>query len=130
VHVAVGAALIAVISLLNLDGGSTPIRRTGAVPIQLQALVERVVVAAGGRVLLDGCTMMGNVNLGVTCKAEGLYQTTLSDSLLKAGWQPTPGPPLASGRVHAAFVLGDEHLSFDAGREGEVVLVSARKRKP
>lgn len=130
VYVPIGAVLIAVVSLLNLDGGRTPVLPTGAMATQLQAVIERVVVAAGGRMLPGECAMMGNVNLGVTCKAEGLHQESLSATLLRTGWQPAQGPPLASGGVHGAFVLGDERLSFDADHEGKVTLISARKRKP
>ena len=74
--------------------------------------------------------MMGNVNLGVTCKVDGLSRAALREALSRDGWQPTQGPPLASEDEHGAFVRGGDYLSFESGSEGAVRLVSARKRKP
>lgn len=106
-----------------------PVRPAGVAALRLQAMIEQTVASVGGRVSSAGCTMMGNVNLGVTCKVDGLSRAALREALLKEGWQPTPGPPLASEDKHSAFVREGDHLSFDSSSEGVVRLVSARQRK-
>lgn len=128
VYLMIGAVVIVGLVFFSF-GRSDPIRPVGPVPMQLQALIERIVIIGGGRVLPDGCTMMGNVNIGVTCKVEAVRHAALREALMKDGWQPTPGPPLADDE-HGSFVRGDEYLSFDSNRERGVLLVSARKRKP
>jgi hypothetical protein len=129
VYLAIGVVLTVGIAVLSA-GRNDPVRPTGTLPTQLQTFIERLVISNGGRVSSQGCTMMGNVNLGVTCKVEGLRFGALRDALLRDGWQTTPGPPLAADDEHGAFVRGDEYLSFDSNREKGVLLVSARKRKP
>lgn len=128
-YLGVGVVLIAGVAIL-VFGRTEPVRPAGAVPTQMEVLIEQIAVANGGRILPGGCTMMGNINLGVTCKVEGLRQASLREALLKDGWQPTSGPPLASAEEHAAFVRGDDHIAFDSNRERGVVLISARKRRP
>ena len=127
-YLVIGVALIGTLMFLSF-GRDNPIRPAGPVPMQLQSLVERIVASSGGQVSPDGCTMMGNINLGVTCKVQGVRNNTLREALLKDGWQLTSGPPLAA-EDHGAFVRGDEYMSFDGSPERGVLLVSARKRKP
>lgn len=126
----IGAALIVGGAVLNLVRDDEPIRPAGRVPLKLQELIEQVVAAGGGRVSPEGCTMIGNLNLGVTCRAAGINQAMLTDTLAKMGWQPTSGPPLAAEGETGAFVRGDEYLEFAVSRERSVVLVSARMRRP
>lgn len=126
----IGAALIVGGAVLNLVRDDEPIRSAGRVPLKLQELIEQVVAAGGGRVSPEGCTMIGNLNLGATCRAAGINQAMLTDTLAKMGWQPTSGPPLAAEGETGAFVRGDEYLEFAVSRERSVVLVSARMRRP
>lgn len=126
----IGAALIVGSAVLNLVRNHEPTRPAGRVPLKLQELIEKVVAAGGGRVSPEGCTMMGNLNLGVTCKAVGINQAMLADTLAKMGWQPTSGPPLAAEGETGAFVRGDEYLEFTVNRDRSALLVGARMRRP
>lgn len=124
----IGIVIVAGIAIL-IFGSTKTVRPAGEAPMRMQLLIEEIAASNGGRVLPKACTMMGNINLGVSCKVGGLHHGTLRDALLKDGWQQTPGPPLQSVDEHAAFVRGDDHISFDSNRERLVILIAVRKRR-
>jgi hypothetical protein len=120
------AGVLAVGVGLVMFGKTDPVRPSGPAATQMQALIERVVSANGGRMSASGCTMMGNVNLGVTCKVDGLRMALLGRALANEGWQHSAVAPLAAEDQHAAFVQNGNHLSIDADRAGLVKSISVR----
>lgn len=61
-----------------------------------------------------GCSMMGNLNMGVTCRVKAFSLSAAVQELRAAGWQPSPLPPLGKPEQQAAFVKIDRYLTVEA----------------
>jgi len=124
----VAAMLAVALMAYFLDSGGA-VRPSGTLGLRLQGQIERIAVAAGGKVSGDACTMMGNVNLGVTCSVEGLDASKLAEALTSQGWLPQPEKSSDSAVQLGMFVQGNYVLLFEGmDNEGRRILTARARR--
>ena len=108
----VGLGLVA-ITVFGLWPQS-PVRPQGALAQEMESELRALSVQLGFQVTADGCTMSGNLNLGVGCKVVPFSLEASKAQLVAQGWKPADAPPLVSTSEHAAFTKARRYLTLDA----------------
>ena len=107
----------------------TPVRPQGALAQDMESELRMLSGQLGTQVTPVGCTMSGNLNLGVGCQVIPFSLEASKERLVAQGWKPTEIPPLASASDHAAFIKGDRYLSLDAKSSQKLWALSMRAQR-
>jgi hypothetical protein len=83
----------------------------------------------GVEIAAAGCTMSGNLNLGVGCRVVPFSLQASREKLVAQGWKPTETPPLVSASEHAAFIKANRYLTLDASSSQKLWALSIRVRR-
>ena len=123
----VGIGLIAI--AISGFWPQSPIRPQGALAQVMESELRTLSAQLGTEVAGDGCTMSGNLNLGVNCRVVPYSLDAAKAKLHGTGWKQTAITPLASETEHAAFVKADRYLSLDASSSQNLWVLSMRYRR-
>ena len=116
--------------LIGIALVATAMDSVGQLPVQGmlgEALKQELTTFAqtvGATIEHKTCSMMGNVNFGVTCAVRGASLEAASKAASQAGWSTAALPPLAKPGTQAVYVRKGRRLTIEADNKGTLVSAS------
>ncbi len=96
----IAAILVAGFASFSDGTSTTGVTPRGRLAERYQTEATEAIRGVAGREAKVECSMMGNVNWGVTCRSHGVLWAGLASELERRGWshtpQSSPGKPLLS----------------------------------